>query len=202
MYLYKWKLSVEEAADLFKGDLYITHKEVWKLFGTGVAERPFLYRDLGNGLLIQSKTPVVNPPTLGVWQGKEISGVLEGMYQLTATVNPVVDKSRLAYGKKNSSRVPLIKESEIASWLTDRLQKNGFSMSAVSISPVSKQVSKSKGITMSVCQVTAVVTVVDAEKAGLAFAQGIGKERAFGCGLLCLTPIDSAVSDASEEIDD
>jgi len=53
--------------------------------------------------------------------------------------------------------------------------------------------------------VQAIVSVQDIEKAERIFAQGIGKEKAFGCGMLSLVPVGDmrqSVSDESDEEND
>ena len=202
MYLYKWILTPEESAHLFKDDLYLVHQEVWKMFGEGTALRPFLYRAVGPDILVQSSSLVVHPPQVGTLLGKEIPESLEGMYRLTATLNPVVDKSRMSEGKKNSARVPLGKEADILAWAADRLLKNGLSLKSLLVSPHTRRTSRLKGITVSTVEVTGVVLVTDPVKAVQALMNGIGKEKSFGCGMLCLTKIDGTSSDESEESDD
>lgn len=202
MHLYKWVLTPEESAQLIKDDLYFEHQSVWNLFGDNGGMRRFLYRRVGSNILIQSPEYITNNPSIGTLLCTSIPDRLEGMYQLTATLNPVVDKSRMSEGKKNSARVPLINESDIVAWAKDRLSKNGFSLQSLAVSPTTRRVSRSKGITIDTVEVTGVVVVINSDKASTALLNGIGKEKAFGCGLLCLTSINNSSSDESEESDD
>lgn len=202
MHLYKWVLTPEESAQPINNDLYLVHQAVYSLFPGTNQPRTHLYRRVGSDILIQSPEPITKNPSIGRLLSTCIPDSLEGQYQLKATLNPVVDKSRMAEGKKNSARVPLVKESDILAWAKDRLSKNGFSLQSLAVSPTTRHVSRFKGITIDTVEVTGVVTVIDASKANVALLKGIGKEKAFGCGLLCLTSINNSSSDESEESDD
>jgi CRISPR system Cascade subunit CasE len=202
-------MTVEDYAELQKNDFYFVHMAVWDLFGNKNSERKFLYR-VNNGvndtvILIQSLYPVIVAPKIGNIQCKIISTNLPtGDYQIRATLNPVVDKSRVKEGKLNSAHVPIVKEEDVLRWCANRIEKNGFKVKRLGVSPVIKNYSKTKGATVCTTSVVGVVSVSDVLTAQKAYVEGIGKERSFGCGMLCLVPLEnvSMVSDDHEDSDD
>jgi len=208
MYIHKWVLSPEEYAMVSKDDFYKMHQSVWDLFGNKESERNFLYRVLiGKELttiLIQGSYPTKNLPTLGKIISKKIGTKINGRYKLSATLNPIVEKSRMNEGKKNSQRVPLVLEQDLKKWVNNLFSVKGFKLENFVISPVVRNYSRIKGYPITTCEINGVVKVEDEMKASIAFEKGVGKERAFGCGLLCLIPLwESAISsDENEDSDD
>jgi CRISPR-associated protein Cas6/Cse3/CasE subtype I-E len=203
MYLYKWEQSFEEFAEMSCNDFYKTHQIVWTLFGDKKSERSFLYRvmPLKSSIvtLIRSSYPVIKNPITGKFYSKVFNIALnKGKYQLSATLNPIVEKSRMLQGKNNSARVPLIHEQDIKEWLTNLLNKNGLKINTVKITPVYNNYSRIKRATISTCNVLGVVEIFDELKALEAFEKGIGKERSFGYGMLCLIPLKDSITSSDE----
>lgn len=207
-WLSKWTMSHEEFAEMFKADPHNTHQAVWDFFGNKHADRKFLFRVLKNqhqcSILVQSEYPVVNRPITGTFLTKEIQITLsEGTYRFELTGNPVVSKSRMHLGNKNSTRVPLYKTDDIVKWFTAMMDKKGFSVESVSVGPVMTDYSATKKFQLGTCDLQGVLRVIDAAAATEASLLGVGKERSYGCGLLCLVPIaQETVSDSNEDSDD
>lgn len=203
MYLYKWEQSIEEFAEMSCNDFYKVHQAVWALFGDKKSERNFLYRVLPQKnsviILIRSSYPIKTNPTIGTFFNKVFYMKLnKGKYQLSATLNPVVEKSRMLQGKNNSARVPLIHEQDIKEWLTNLLNKNGLKINTVKITPVYNNYSRIKRATISTCNIFGVIEIFDELKALEAFEKGIGKERSFGYGMLCLIPLKDSITSSDE----
>jgi CRISPR-associated protein Cas6/Cse3/CasE subtype I-E len=204
MYLYKWEQSIEEFAEMSCNDFYKIHQVIWTFFGDKKSERNFLYRIMplktSVVILIRSSYPIITNPISGRILSKVLNTALpKGNYQLSATFNPIVEKSRLSQGKSNSTRVPLIHEQEIKKWLTNLLDKKGVKIKKIGISPVFNNYSRIKKTTISTCNVLGVVEIFDETKALDAFEKGIGKERSFGYGMLCLTPLKDSITSSDED---
>ena len=81
------------------------------------------------------------------------------------------------------------------------LKEKGFKIKKIGISPVFNNYSRIKKTTISTCNVLGVVEIFDETKALDAFEKGIGKERSFGYGMLCLTPLKDSITSSDEDED-
>jgi CRISPR-associated protein Cas6/Cse3/CasE, subtype I-E/ECOLI len=206
MHLYKWEQSFEEFAEMSCNDFYKIHQAIWALFGNRKSERKFLYRVLSQKntvtVLIRSFYPITITPTTGKIYSKILNAVLiKGRYQLSATLNPIIEKSRVSQGKNNSARVPLIHEQDIKKWLSNLLDKKGFKTEKIETTPVYNSYSRIKKATISTCNALGIVEIFDELKALEAFENGIGKERSFGYGMLCLTSLKDSITSSDEDED-
>lgn len=108
-------------------------------------------------------------------------------YRFEVVVNPTVTSA----GK----RVPIKGRDAIEKWFVERSAENwGFSAPAQSLQVGQVNVQQFKGkhgnhITLSQAQLTGLLEVTDEARFRESFARGIGRGRAFGCGLLQIRPV-------------
>lgn len=208
MIIYKWDLTIENFSEIYRNDFYNMHKIIWSLFGNKKSKRKFLYRILYHrdsiSIIIQSTYPIAEKPHIGDFFEKNIEfNINKGeIFKVSSTLNPVVEKSRMDQGKKNSTRVPLTDINDIKKWAIRLFEKRGFKCRSLNISPPRKEISKLKKATMSISDINGVFEIIDEQKAFEAFVNGVGKCKYAGCGLLFLTPLnETLLSDHNEDID-
>lgn len=187
---------------------------VCSLFKNNYAQRPFQYRVLvGKSkvfVAIRASEDPVNEPALGALRTREENSPVQGaQYELKVTTNPIVQKA-LGGKKKGSKRVPLVRKEDIQEWFGGQLEKHGFDVVRqdngepwLSCSPCVRNYGVSGDWYINTSNITARVVVRDKVKAEKAFLQGIGKERKYGYGMLCLIPCsDQSGHHESDEEDD
>jgi CRISPR-associated protein Cas6/Cse3/CasE subtype I-E len=187
------------------------HKGVWSLFADHKSKRPYIFRVVtGKKITVVSIRSSIAPekvPAVGTIEVMEESALkTDTLYALSVTVNPIVEKT--IDGK--SKRIPLVTPESIAAWTTTRLEKNGFSVQAsatgvpaITCSPAIRKYMIDRGnFYITTSNVQAIVSVQDLDKAERIFAQGIGKEKAFGCGMLSLVPVGDMRHSVSDERDE
>jgi len=192
------------------------HKGVWSLFANHNSKRPYIFRVVhGKKITVVSIRSSIAPekaPIVGSIEiGDEKALQKDAAYSLSVIVNPIIEKT--IDGK--SKRIPLIKPEDIEAWALKRLESNGLSVKrsgngkpVMTCAPAVRKYMDDRGkFYITTSNVQAVVKVCDVEKAERIFSQGIGKERAFGCGMINLVPVnDSSVflnfSDENNEEND
>ena len=128
--------------------------------------------------------PAVKPLQLPLQPGQILS------FRLCA--NPTVKKVRRdeAGERRNSNRVPLVREEEQLEWLHQRAVASGFRLLRVTVSQAQQQQAWKKNgdrpMTLYMVQFDGQLQVQQPEAVMKAVAGGIGPAKAFGCGLLSL----------------
>ncbi len=184
-------------------DSYSWHKRAWECFpGRPESDRDFLTRldDTGGGfrLLILSRTAPAKPawcPDAG-WETKAIGdGFLSHpAYRFSLLANPTKKVASNAKGEllKNSRRIPLSKREDLLAWLERKAAQHGFSINAEEVRTIPRPrqsfVKGGKAGLHSATEFTGVLTVMDRDIFRSAVATGIGSAKAFGFGMLCLSP--------------
>jgi len=111
--------------------------------------------------------------------------------------NPSVKKSRRDENgkRRNSNRVPLVREEKQIAWLEDKGKHHGFRVQHVLASDPQRYTlwqrngkHTSAPITLYTVRFDGVLQITDAARFQEALRQGIGPAKAFGCGLLSLAP--------------
>ncbi len=104
--------------------------------------------------------------------------------------NPTIKKVRRDEQgeRRNSNRVPLVRENEQFAWLTEKAQQSGFRLLDASINPEGKQTDYGKRLTIYTILINGRLQITNANQFSTALQQGIGPAKAFGCGLLSLAP--------------
>lgn len=118
-------------------------------------------------------------------------GLSEGaVLRFRLRANPTIKKRREE--KKNSNRVPLLRQEEQQAWLARKGELHGFRIlqSTVSgdekLTDLIRREDKTHKLDLYTVQFDGVLQVTDADLFAQALAQGIGPARGFGCGLLSL----------------
>lgn len=187
-------------------DAYALHKAVYSLFADvrSTAEKQqsnpsgFLYADQGGDyksrkiLLLSNRQPQEQINGLyGEVQSKAISPefLQHNQYRFKVVVNPT--------RRDSASRklIPVKGRPAIADWFTARAEQSwGFKLQRPqlqidSINVLQFKDKQQRAITLAQAQVQGVLVVTDQQQFIESFSQGIGRGRAFGCGLLQIVPI-------------
>lgn len=199
-------LSRKDIAELRIHDAYALHRVVYSLFenvrenSTHPGESAgLLYADAGmldrhrRILLLSNRPPRSRvADRYGRIDSKPIapSFLSHDRYRLQVVANPVVER--------NGHREPIRKVEQIKQWFVDRAPSWGFDVDQESLDatvPTVQRIQAPSGHKLSVSQsrITGVLSVKDRERFIASFQSGIGRARAFGCGLLQVKPIISSL---------
>lgn len=188
-------------------DSYAWHKRIWEAFlGQPEAERQFLTRldDTGQGfrLLILSKDPPTRPDwcpsTDEAWQSRPIDEAFfqHKAYRFSLLANPtkkLVVRHPDGSRKKNGKRIPLGKREDLIDWIQRKGEQHGFNVDAETLKTVPRPrqqfLKKRKSGTHTATEFTGTLKVTDPTAFQEAAKHGIGSAKAFGFGLLCLSPL-------------
>ncbi|MFU8787821.1 MAG: type I-E CRISPR-associated protein Cas6/Cse3/CasE [Methylobacter sp.] len=182
-------------------DAYSLHRVVYSLFADvrSATEKQasvpsgILYADKGGDfhgrkiLLLSNRQP--NLPEHGKLEMKKIAdSFLEyDHYRFEVVVNPTM--------RENVSRkiVALRKREEIAAWFIEKAPRWGFEVSPTHLEVRETQVARfekdGQTVTQGQAKLIGRLKVLDKEKFVQSFKSGIGRGRAFGCGLLQIVPL-------------
>lgn len=207
--------QLRRLARIARGGQYRIHQALWHLFEREPdAKRDFLYRQEGQAdklsfLVLSQRCPGDDE---GLWevQTKEYAPRLRTGQRLhfSIRVNPVI-KRRDEEGrqqrhdlvmdlKKNDAgrdqtQAELVQQAA-RQWLAARAAPNGFELTESRLIGESYRqwrfIGKGKRrISFSSIDCSGLLTVADTEHFGKALTNGIGPEKAFGCGLLLIRPV-------------
>lgn len=204
-----WKIRTENG-DVF--DAYTLHKIIYSLFPLEMNEDSnaaedrgrFLYMDCDftgksrekRVLIVSSRAP--NRPDIGKLCTEEIpDGFLDhDRYGFEIVVNPAVRDNK-------TGKIIPIRSSEhtrLLDWFQQKAPSCGFKVEEGSLAVGHTDVMKFKkaghDVVIGRVQYTGRLTVIDRAAFIKSFVQGIGREKAFGCGLLRIVPLSPASSDA------
>ncbi len=186
-------------------DSYAWHKRAWDCFpGQPDAARDFLTRldDIGQGfrLLLLSATTPTKPdwcPDQG-WKTKPVGEnfLTHSAYRFSLLANPTkkLAAPRDASGKRRSAkRIPISKREDLLAWLERKSTQHGFIIVPGEIRTIPQPRQPfSKGGKPGLHTATefaGILTVTNPVLLREAFIHGIGSAKAFGFGMLCLSPI-------------
>lgn len=192
-------------------DSYAWHQLVWKAFpGRDGDARDFLTRlddkPEGTQLLIISPREPIPPEWLGsgdLWQTRPIPvGFFSRRnYRFQLRANPTVKRVvRDAQGvrKKNGRREPVSDPAQLRIWIERKGSTCGFRIcedadvefqfGRQGFSKPPGSASSARGTLHSV-DITGMLTVTDPQLFHSAVRNGIGSAKAFGFGMLCLSPV-------------
>lgn len=193
-------------------DIYGLHKAVYSLFPDvrsveekqGSTPSGFIYADQGGDyksrkiLLLSDRQPIAKiQGEYGEVQSKPISAefLQYDTYRFKVTVNPT--------RRDSASRklVPVKGREAIAEWFTERAEQSwGFKVVPSQLQVDSTDVlqfkdKEQRSITLAQAKIQGVLQVADRKNFIQSFSQGIGRGRAFGCGLLQIAPITESLFD-------
>ncbi len=186
-------------------DSYAWHKRAWDCFpDRPAAGRDFLTRidDTRQGfrLLILSTIPPFKPdwcPDEG-WQTKAVGEqfLSHPQYQFSLLANPTrkLAAPRNAEGKRaNGKRIPISRREDLLVWLEKKAAQHGFAILPEQIRTIPRPrqtfIKGGKAGLHTATEFIGHLTVTDSTLLREAFTHGIGSAKAFGFGLLCLSPV-------------
>ncbi len=110
--------------------------------------------------------------------------------QFRLRANPTIKKVRRDENgnRRNSNRVPLVREDKQQEWLCKKAAQSGFKIMDAHINPEGKQSDYRKKLTLYTILVNGRLQITDTTAFTIALKKGIGPAKAFGCGLLSLAP--------------
>ena len=175
---------------------YDLHKLLWQCFpGRPEAKRGFLFRcdDTGTELkllMLSEKSP--RQCDWAEWDGvKEFTPDFSDgtLFWFRLRANPTMR------GKEDGKLRALTEEEELDRWLYRKGQQNGFALRSeaeFSRCRLEQFVKHAGGpaVSLNVVDIGGVLAVTDGAAFGEAFRRGIGRGRAFGCGMLLLKRIE------------
>lgn len=186
-------------------DPYSVHRTVYSLFENIRREEDLnssvtsgiLYADKGGDFDGRRILVVANrPPDIarlggcGVLEIKQITDAFlsHDRYRFKIMLNPTRRDS------KSRKLMPIKDRTEILDWFTIKAEKSGFALvrenfSLDAIEVLNFAAKERREITLNTATISGILHVVDAANFKKSFAEGIGRARAFGCGLLQIVPI-------------
>jgi CRISPR system Cascade subunit CasE len=203
-YLAKIEIDHETAYKAGLRDSYAWHQKSWLAFpGRDSEERDFLTRldeiDGGFRLLLLSATSPIRPAWCPEpsWECKEIAPAFftHATYRFSLMANPAKKVRSAPDGRllKNSRRVGLSKREDLLDWLRRKGEAGGFTFEAEKTHTIPRPrqafLKKGQAGLHTATEFIGLLTVTDASAFQEAVTQGIGPAKAFGFGMLCLSPV-------------
>ena len=210
LHLTKIEIDYETAHKARLHDSYAWHQWAWHAFpDRPEANRDFLTRldDQGNGFrfLIQSATAPQRPATCpsDAWETRGISEnfFTRPSYRFSLLANPTkkLAAPRDAHGKRRSAkRIAISTREDLIAWIERKGLQHGFQVDTRTLQTLPRPrqvfVKKSAADTKrhaglhSATEFVGVLKITDPAAFIAACHSGIGPAKAFGFGLLCLSP--------------
>ena len=196
MYLSRFLIPKQQMLKrrVFSG--YDLHKLLWTCFPDRPDEkRSFLFRceEVSSGiqiLLLSREQPV--PIPFAAWDGTKsfsASFIVGSLFMFRLKANPVLR------GNADRKIHAITGEEALSDWLHRKADRHGFSLksipefSACHLVEFSKKQEKAQ-IALNIVDISGVLSVTDADAFSDAVRNGIGRGRAFGCGMLLLRRIE------------
>lgn len=197
MYVSQYLLSLRDCRALRLTDSYSLHRAVYGLFPDVRHGAPgssgILFADKGGSLgmrrILVLSDREAQTPACGRLESRALpEGFLDfSEYRFEIIVNPVC-KSR-ASGKREAVRG----RPAVEAWFLKKAPSWGFQPApeTVQVADISVDVfdKGDKRVTLGKARVTGILAVTDKERFRLSFTRGIGHGKAFGCGLLQISPL-------------
>ena len=208
LYLTQIMVPIEEAIrGLRIRDAYDWHQRIWKAFPNRDGQmRDFLIRvdrreDAYRVWILSRSTPA-RPDWCAVdgFATKVVSDAYfaHPRYRFSLLANPTRKKkvdNADGTRKKNGRREPIREQDDLAAWLLRKAEAGGFAVDpeALRIVPRGNDFFCKPGArgAHSAVEFQGELTVLDRERFRAACETGIGSAKAFGFGLLVITPLDN-----------
>lgn len=203
-FLTKIEIDHETAYKTGLRDSYAWHQKTWQAFpGRDGEARDFLTRlddmDQGFRLLILSTCEPARPGWCPepAWQSKPVPDTFfqHRAYRFSLLANPTkkVRSDNSGQLLKNSRRVPLNRREDLLDWLARKARDAGFTFDAGSTRTIPRPrqsfIKKGQAGLHSATEFVGLLHVTDAALFKKAAVAGIGPAKAFGFGMLCLSPM-------------
>jgi CRISPR system Cascade subunit CasE len=145
--------------------------------------------EIGPGrVLVQSADPTADDTLRSVDLGFVLSKLSVGQrVGLRLKVNAVKTANRTVGDVVRKTRI-VIEPDELADWVASRL---GSALINLSISEITTNIEKQRSTPLAVATIDASATVVGTAELARLVGSGVGKAKAFGCGLLTLRPVST-----------
>ena len=209
-FLTEARIPYETAIKAGLRDNYAWHQKIWQAFpnknleaGEETPTRDFLTRidDVNHcfRLLLLSATPPQRPSWCPepVWRTKEVSEnfLNHQNYQFSLLANPTIKKvvrDENGQRRKNGRRVAIHKNADLQNWLQQKASQHGFEVEPEKVrlipQPKTYFIKKGQSGLHQGTDFRGFLKVTDPTLFQKAFTGGIGPAKAFGFGLLCLSP--------------
>ena len=211
LFLTKIEIDYETSHKNGLRDSHDWHRWAWECFpGMPEAKRDFLTRldDTGRGFrfLIQSGTPTarLTQCPADAFHTKEIpeSFFQHPGYRFSLLANPTIKKIiRDAAGnrKKNGQRIAISQRENLLAWISQKAEQHGFAVNLETLQTIprprqlftkrsSKDSVRHHG-THTATEFSGTLKVTDPTLFQQSVRTGIGAAKAFGFGMLCLSPV-------------
>ena len=186
---------------------YSLHREVYKLYAdirsqeekSASVSSGILYADLGGGngfrrvLMLANRKPALSAdeyPGRFICRKVPDSFLAHDHYRFRVIINPTRRESQ------SRRLVPLKKREDIAAWFENNAPTSwGFKVTSSSMDVQNMNVLRfeherqKREITIARAEIQGILSVDSPEQFRNSFTRGIGRARAFGCGLLQLVPV-------------
>lgn len=178
-------------------DAYSVHRAIYDLFSRERSEDSehsgFLYADLGGSklgrkiIIISNRKPINGKLSDSYIEIKQIPETFLDLdiYRYQLIINPTF-KNNL-----DKKRKPIKNPDEIKEWFKNRSSQWGFSLQSVEVDSVKVLRFKKSGkmVTIEQAKVSGILSVIDRDLFKKSFFSGLGRAKAFGCGLLQICPV-------------
>jgi len=203
-FLTKIEIDHETAFKTGLRDSYDWHQKIWQAFpGRDGQFRDFLTRldeiDGGLRLLLLSPTQPVRPDwcPAPVWDSKAVadSFLSHSAYRFSLLANPTkkIKSNKEGVLLKNSRRVPLVKREDLLDWLKRKGEQHGFTFDPGTTRTVPRPrqsfIKKGQAGLHAATEFVGELQVTNPDLFKQAALSGIGSAKAFGFGMLCLSPL-------------
>ncbi len=201
MSLFLTKVEIDHQTAHLTGlrDAYDWHQKIWHAFpGRDGEPRDFLTRldavDDHLRLLLLSKAEPTRPDWCpeSAWKSKTISEDFLGhaSYGFSLVANAT---KKIRNESKNGRRIPLTKREDLVAWIGRKGESGGFSIEPSSLRTIGRPrqqfIKRGKAGRHDATEFRGILTVTDREKFAAIFEKGIGTAKAFGFGMLVISPI-------------
>lgn len=205
-YLTKIEVDFEMAYRIGLRDSYAWHQKVWQAFpGRDGMARDFITRldTLENGfrLLLLSQHKPTRPDWCPgpAWASKMVpaSFYTQNCYRFSLLANPTkkIRSNTAGQRLKNSRRVPIAARDALLDWLERKAEQSGFSFERTQTRTISRPrlpfIKKGTAGLHCATEFISTLRVTNAARFRHAVTNGIGPAKAFGLGMLCLSPVAS-----------
>lgn len=186
------------------GDPHLLHGFTMRLVdSTRASEANLLWRADNSNRMIVLAVQANGPLRLEEVQALPWVNQVQGPLALGARLGPALTpgstwrlQARVNPCRSGRRRIAVTADADIASWFTERTG-DAFTVAEdpmwggpdLAITHEGGVVSASRGFTINSATVRATVTVTDAERTAHLIRHGLGRERAFGFGLLQMVPV-------------
>lgn len=187
-------LNLNPLKSKFKlNNIYETHKFVYNLFSCKSNERTCLWSELSSDtiLIISTTKPKdkLGHVKLNMVTHEVTKSFFEkGKFSFDITVNPT-------YRDAASRRtVPILDNQHVEQWFITKSSSLGFVVESMTVESMKTQIftkHTNDTLTINMSKIKGTLTVTNVDTFMKTFVKGIGRSKAFGCGLIGIVPIQS-----------